>query len=79
MARHDTAIPRVMMKRLAMLIHTLWIMMLKVRATGASIPRTLVKTGKATAPPPTGVAPAMNGPAFMVLTMRWPGSNPVAE
>ena len=48
-----------------------------VRATGAGISSTLVKTGKATAPPPWGVDPATKLPKIIVTPVRqWPVTRP---
>ena len=44
-----------------------WIMSEKSRATEGAMPRASVMTGKATAPPPSDVMPAMVAPNIIVM------------
>lgn len=55
--------------KLAQVMPTDWIMKEKSRATGGAIPNTRVITGKATAAPPSEVAPATIEPNTMVMDM----------
>ena len=55
------------MVKVAATMPTVWIIMEKSLATGGVMPSTRVMTGKATAPPPTEVAPATSAPKTMVM------------
>ncbi len=57
---------RVRMKMVALVMPTLWIIKPKSRASTRSMSRNTLNTGKATAPPPSGVDPATKAPTTMV-------------
>ena len=70
--RQSTRIRVRMMISVAAPMPTLWIAKENTLASWGSTPNTLVKTGKATAPPPRLVAPATREPNTMVrLVSQW--------